>query len=419
MLIFQALSSARRQGKQDLRQFSDVPRGVFSDALKAGASPFIFTYLNMKDETHQRLVFGKENKYFDYRFGKKDVGSPKAWVDGEDAWVAKAGVKKLLLKRELGRTEIKFITGKIVLELVPVKSIGLEGAKQGGQADKAQAGLMAEEGAPAKGARMERIAGNAAPVKEEETQGGLADGERVEEGGMPAPENAGIALLKATPAKANGTAMDDASVRLWELLKEEQRYDTTDNKVVPYMQRKREIGFTGLFNRLRQEKNGKMLLEVAASRCKEKGVPLESALAVVCFESYAVNGVKSYAGAYGYAQVKPGTAKMMKVEFKSAAHLRVDADTNIRAGVAYLAHLYEKFGSWPEAYSAYNNGEHAQVNVNSRYVRGVLSFERFLKEAKVERLLEMGTREFMETPEYKSAVANLEAQQYAYLDLKR
>ncbi|MFA6907222.1 MAG: transglycosylase SLT domain-containing protein [Candidatus Micrarchaeia archaeon] len=389
MLIFQAQASARRQGGHDLRQFSDVPRGVFSDALKAGASPFVFTYLNRKDETHQRLVFGKENKYFDYRFGKKDVASPKAWVDGEDAWVAKAGVKKLLLKRELGRTEIKFITGKIVLELVPVKSIGLEGATQGGQAN---------------GERMERIAVDAAPAGKKE---------------MPAPEKASLAILKATPAKANATEMDDASLRLWELLKEERRYDTADNKIVPYMKRKREIGFTGLFNRLRQEKGGKMLLEVVASRCKEKGVPLESALAVVCFESYAVNGVKSYAGAYGYAQVKPGTARMMKVTFKSAAHLGTDADTNIRAGVAYLAHLYGKFGSWPEAYSAYNNGEHAQVNVNSRYVRGVLSFERFLKEAKVERLLSMGTKEFMETQEYKSAVANLEAQQYAYLDLKR
>jgi len=414
MLIFQAQASARRQGGHDLRQFSDVPRGVFSDALKAGASPFVFTYLNRKDETHQRLVFGKENKYFDYRFGKKDVASPKAWVDGEDAWVAKAGVKKLLLKRELGRTEIKFITGKIVLELVPVKSIGLEGATQGGQAN---------------GERMERIAVDAAPVKEEETRGGQANGERMEriavdaapagKKEMPAPEKASLAILKATPAKANATEMDDASLRLWELLKEERRYDTADNKIVPYMKRKREIGFTGLFNRLRQEKGGKMLLEVVASRCKEKGVPLESALAVVCFESYAVNGVKSYAGAYGYAQVKPGTARMMKVTFKSAAHLGTDADTNIRAGVAYLAHLYGKFGSWPEAYSAYNNGEHAQVNVNSRYVRGVLSFERFLKEAKVERLLSMGTKEFMETQEYKSAVANLEAQQYAYLDLKR
>jgi len=61
---FQVHAAAKQQGKRDLQQFSDVPRSVFMDALRMECTPFVFTYKNRKDEVHQRLVFGKGEKYF-------------------------------------------------------------------------------------------------------------------------------------------------------------------------------------------------------------------------------------------------------------------------------------------------------------------------------------------------------------------
>jgi len=59
-----------------------------------------------------------------------------------------------------------------------------------------------------------------------------------------------------------------------------------------------------------------MLLEVIDKYCQGKNVPFESAVAVVCYESYAVKGVKSHAGALGYAQVKPIVAKEVILHLK-------------------------------------------------------------------------------------------------------
>ena len=416
MMVFQVHASVRKQEKPDLRQFIDLPPSVFSEALKMGCTPFVFTYLNMKDEVHQRLVFGKEGMYFDYRFGKGSPEGAKGWADGEDAWVAKAGVKKLISKSELGRTEIKFIGGKLALDVAPGKiaaakdSIGAGAAEA--RADSAHADAPPVKEAPAENdAFMKNSRRNFSAVEDRASTA-------MKKAAKPGRKKSARAILKSTPVKANESALDDASDRLMGMWRAQKSFDDAARKG-KLQKNAGEFGFEGLFNRLRHDEGGQMLLEVVAKYSKEMDVPLESALAVICYESNAVNGLVSYAGAYGYAQVKPGTAKLMNVKFKSKRQLQMDADTNIRAGVSYLAHLYGKFGNWPEAYSAYNRGEHAQLDANSKYSRGVLSFERFLKEAKIERLLTMGTSEFMETPEYKSAFANLEAQQYTYLAAKK
>jgi len=121
------------------------------------------------------LFSGRAKSIFDYRFGKKEVGDPKAWVTGRMRG-RKGRSEGTALSARAERTEIKFIEGK--------NSPGA-GACQEHRAGRQEADEPADETQADQGAKQDAPA----PVKKEE---------------KPAEEE----------AKRNRTVMDAASARL-------------------------------------------------------------------------------------------------------------------------------------------------------------------------------------------------------------
>ena len=109
------------------------------------------------------------------------------------------------------------------------------------------------------------------------------------------------------------------------------------------------------------------------------GVPSDLALRLATRESgirqYNADGslMRSTKGALGVMQVLPGTAPGINLH---------DAESNIVAGVEYLARLFHRFGNWTLAVAAYDWGEGAlaegmrgmrRVPAETRdYVRSIL-----------------------------------------------
>jgi soluble lytic murein transglycosylase-like protein len=86
-----------------------------------------------------------------------------------------------------------------------------------------------------------------------------------------------------------------------------------------------------------------------------QGVQPSIALAVAQQESgisqWQANGnlVTGSSGEIGVFQIMPGTAAGMGIDPS-------DVEQNISGGISYLAQLYQKYGNWPAALSAYNSG---------------------------------------------------------------
>ncbi len=85
------------------------------------------------------------------------------------------------------------------------------------------------------------------------------------------------------------------------------------------------------------------------------GVPPSIALAVAQQESgvaqWTPNGnlVTGSSGEIGVFQLMPATAASLGVD-------PTDVNQNIQGGIAFLAQLYQKYGDWAKALSAYNSG---------------------------------------------------------------
>ena len=86
-----------------------------------------------------------------------------------------------------------------------------------------------------------------------------------------------------------------------------------------------------------------------------QGVPPAIALAVAQKESSLSQWTKSgglvtgSAGEIGVFQLMPGTAASLGVD-------PTDLTQNIQGGITFLAQLYQKYGDWAKALSAYNSG---------------------------------------------------------------
>jgi soluble lytic murein transglycosylase-like protein len=80
------------------------------------------------------------------------------------------------------------------------------------------------------------------------------------------------------------------------------------------------------------------------------GIPANLIKAVISQESTGKNGLTSSAGAHGYMQLMPDTAKGLGVTD------RANPEQNINGGAAYLAQQLEKFGDVEKAIAAYNAG---------------------------------------------------------------
>lgn len=103
----------------------------------------------------------------------------------------------------------------------------------------------------------------------------------------------------------------------------------------------------------------KILVPLAMRAVQEFGVPLWVIMGVIGVESggdqYAYN---AGSGAAGIMQITEGTAKDLglKMDWETAVDERFDMEKNVMAAAKYLGELYQKFGQWSLALTAYSGG---------------------------------------------------------------
>lgn len=106
------------------------------------------------------------------------------------------------------------------------------------------------------------------------------------------------------------------------------------------------------------------------------GIPLKIARTLVLMESGYQQHVVSRAGARGVMQLRPSTARGLRVNI-------YDTEQNIEGGMRYLRHQYNVFGRWDLALAAYHSGpgnvrRYKGVPPMSRnYVRAILGRIKF------------------------------------------
>lgn len=106
------------------------------------------------------------------------------------------------------------------------------------------------------------------------------------------------------------------------------------------------------------------------------GIPLQIARRLVMMESGFKQHVVSRMGARGVMQLRPSTARGLRVNI-------YDTEQNIEGGMRYLRHMYNRFGRWDLALAAYHSGpgkvaRHKGVPPMSRqYVRNILGKLKF------------------------------------------
>jgi soluble lytic murein transglycosylase-like protein len=98
-------------------------------------------------------------------------------------------------------------------------------------------------------------------------------------------------------------------------------------------------------------------LRVAKDAARRHGVPEDLFLRLVQQESGWNAKARSHKGAYGLAQLMPGTARTLGVD-------RKDPVENLEGGARYLKQQYRAFGSWRLALAAYNAGPAAVAKYN-------------------------------------------------------
>ncbi len=90
-------------------------------------------------------------------------------------------------------------------------------------------------------------------------------------------------------------------------------------------------------------------LGMARDAARRNGVPEDLFLRLIQQESGWNPNAKSHKGAYGLAQLMPGTARVLRVNPR-------DPYENLDGGARYLKQQYSEFGSWRLALAAYNAG---------------------------------------------------------------
>lgn len=96
---------------------------------------------------------------------------------------------------------------------------------------------------------------------------------------------------------------------------------------------------------------------MAAAAARKYGVPEDLFKRLIQQESNWNPKARSHKGAYGLAQLMPGTARYLGVNPR-------DPKQNLEGGAKYLAEQYRKFKSWRLALAAYNAGPGAVQKYN-------------------------------------------------------
>ncbi len=93
-------------------------------------------------------------------------------------------------------------------------------------------------------------------------------------------------------------------------------------------------------------------LDIAREVARQHGVPEDLFLRLVQQESGWKATAESHKGAFGLAQLMPGTADLLGVDIS-------DPRQNLEGGARYLKMQYDRFGNWRLALAAYNAGPEA------------------------------------------------------------
>lgn len=124
-----------------------------------------------------------------------------------------------------------------------------------------------------------------------------------------------------------------------------------------------------------------MVVPLAERAALEFGVPLWIIMGVIGVESggdqYAYN---AGSGAAGIMQITEGTAKYLglKIDWETGVDERFDMEKNVMAAAKYLGKLYERFGQWSLALTAYSGGPtNLQERIKKCYVKNNVKNEDF------------------------------------------
>ena len=93
-------------------------------------------------------------------------------------------------------------------------------------------------------------------------------------------------------------------------------------------------------------------LTMAREAARKHGIPEDLFLRLVQQESGWKASAESHKGAFGLAQLMPGTADLLGVDIS-------DPRQNLEGGARYLRMQYDRFGNWRLALAAYNAGPEA------------------------------------------------------------
>ena len=96
------------------------------------------------------------------------------------------------------------------------------------------------------------------------------------------------------------------------------------------------------------------LQNIATQAAGAYGIPQNLFNQLVTTESNWQTGIVSSAGAIGLGQLKPSTASGLN--YNGSSVNPYDPTQNLYGSAEYLAQLYNQFGSWSAAVSAYNTG---------------------------------------------------------------
>ncbi len=154
-------------------------------------------------------------------------------------------------------------------------------------------------------------------------------------------------------------------------------YTLDEKPEAPKAKPQEKIEIAGKAPRPRRSSGGwsqeRIVKEIHAA-AKRHDIPAELFMALVWQESRYRADALSPKGAYGFAQLMPGTAKDLGVNPRNPAE-------NLDGGARYLAAQYRAFGTWKLALAAYNAGPHRVVEYGGvppftetrNYVRTILS----------------------------------------------
>lgn len=88
---------------------------------------------------------------------------------------------------------------------------------------------------------------------------------------------------------------------------------------------------------------------------REEDIP-EDFLYLACIESSLIPGARSGAGAAGFWQLMPATARELGLEVNDSVDQRYDLELSTRAACKFLKRAYSRYGSWANVIASYNGG---------------------------------------------------------------